>query len=273
MSNYFIYIGSSANKNFRLGMSKSLWGSKHYNRISQIEAGDHIYFVTSCVWDKSIFGKEVPPGYPRVDEGLFKGFSSKIYHCEATSGVNESPNKNGDIWSGNYYFQFSFKKISEYSDIIISPGFLNPVISEKIKKSILSKSAEKIDMPIDFSPREINYNDNPEQYETDSEGELEGKRYLSKHMKLERNKTLKNKKIKDFIKKNGKLSCEICNIDYREVYNLKFSPEKGFDVHHIRPLSESGETITKTSDLIIVCPNCHRTLHSQVPCLHPEKII
>ena len=34
------------------------------------------------------------------------------------------------------------------------------------------------------------------------------------------------------------------------------------ECHHLLPLSQSGVTTTRLSDLALVCSNCHRVLHA-----------
>ena len=88
----------------------------------------------------------------------------------------------------------------------------------------------------------------------------EGKRKLVAHFRIERNRSIIQKKREQVMKTTGKLVCECCGFDFSKYYG---SLGHGFcEVHHRVPLADlHGETDTKLSDLAIVCANCHRVLH------------
>jgi len=60
-------------------------------------------------------------------------------------------------------------------------------------------------------------------------------------------------------------SCVICGFNSRDTYGEDV--EGLIHVHHIRPLSEIGESyvVDPISDLRPVCPNCHAVIHSRNP--------
>ena len=75
-----------------------------------------------------------------------------------------------------------------------------------------------------------------------------------KFIKLkERNKKVRDLKINDFKKKNGKVFCAFCGI-----YELVV-----LDVHHekIKVSEMKDDHKTSLNDLNILCANCHRKLH------------
>ena len=80
------------------------------------------------------------------------------------------------------------------------------------------------------------------------------------HKNRERNSNIVEKKKKEFLKKEGKLYCEVCLFDFEETYGLR---GKGFiECHHNIPLHETEENKqTKTTDLSLLCSNCHRMIH------------
>ncbi|WP_394970874.1 HNH endonuclease [uncultured Croceitalea sp.] len=91
----------------------------------------------------------------------------------------------------------------------------------------------------------------------------EGKVIYKLHKHRERNPKLNRKKKESYLKKHGKLDCEICGFDFYEIYgNLG----KGFmECHHKIPLSEiEGKSLITTNDLALVCANCHRMLHREL---------
>ena len=55
----------------------------------------------------------------------------------------------------------------------------------------------------------------------------------------------------------------MCGFDFGAVYGEAFAGK--IEVHHIKPISEIGEDylVDPVRDLVPVCPNCHRMLHSK----------
>jgi predicted HNH restriction endonuclease len=87
----------------------------------------------------------------------------------------------------------------------------------------------------------------------------EGGRRLIAHHAIERDHDLIERKKRAVQRKTGRLSCEVCNFDFRIYENLG----EGFcEVHHLRPLSEATSVAhTRLKDLVVVCANCHRMIH------------
>jgi 5-methylcytosine-specific restriction enzyme A len=102
--------------------------------------------------------------------------------------------------------------------------------------------------------------------EVDEEGALEGRLLFRVHRARERDRELvRRKKVQYRAANSGKLCCEVCGFDFEAVYG-----ERGTDYaecHHVVPLSESGPTKTRLSDLAVVCVNCHRMIHVRRPTL------
>ena len=92
----------------------------------------------------------------------------------------------------------------------------------------------------------------------------EGKTVHRLHVSRERNRILRQQKIKFFQEQHGELFCEICGFSFLEKYgNLGFGL---IEVHHVQPLSSlKEETATSLEDLMLVCPNCHMVIHSGEP--------
>ena len=57
-------------------------------------------------------------------------------------------------------------------------------------------------------------------------------------------------------------ACAVCGFDFGKIYGPEFADK--IEVHHIHPLSEIREEheTDPVRDLVPVCPNCHRMLHS-----------
>lgn len=99
--------------------------------------------------------------------------------------------------------------------------------------------------------------------EDENYGGKEGQVLYKLHKYKERNKGLVKKKKESYLKKHGKLNCEICGFDFVSMYG---DLGKYFmECHHIKELASlEAETITTLDDLLLVCPNCHRMLHRRL---------
>lgn len=95
---------------------------------------------------------------------------------------------------------------------------------------------------------------------------LEGNPRLVAHLRRERNSGIVKAKKDAVLRALGKLCCEACGFDFKEVYG---EIGDGFcEVHHLRPLSTAdGLVKTELRDLAIVCSNCHRIIHRTDPML------
>ncbi len=93
---------------------------------------------------------------------------------------------------------------------------------------------------------------------------FEGDRKLVLHRQIERNRRLRQAKIEDFIQIHGKLFCELCCFSFIE--RFPFLKVDIIEIHHLTPLGtlESGQ-ITKLSDLMLLCSNCHFVIHQGDP--------
>ena len=93
----------------------------------------------------------------------------------------------------------------------------------------------------------------------------EGKELLKLHLTRERNQYLiarSKQKFKD--EHGGRLYCEICGFDFAEVYG---GLGNGFiEAHHTKPISEmKPDEKTKVEDMLMLCSNCHSTIHRRKP--------
>jgi len=106
-----------------------------------------------------------------------------------------------------------------------------------------------------------------------AEGESEfweGKILYRKHRSIERNQALINK-AKIIAKRENRLYCEVCGFDFEKFYG---ELGQGYiECHHKIPVSEYSEEVkVKTSDLSLVCSNCHRMLHIKRPWSTVEQL-
>ena len=92
----------------------------------------------------------------------------------------------------------------------------------------------------------------------------EGARIIISHEISERNPKVVQEAKRIFKQGHGgELFCEICGFNFKAAYG---KVGEGFiEAHHKVSLSStSKEHVVKPSDLMMVCPNCHRMLHRQV---------
>ena len=91
----------------------------------------------------------------------------------------------------------------------------------------------------------------------------EGAKKLVKHYLRERDSGLSRDAKAAFAKANGgKLFCQACGVEPLMIYGVEV-----IEAHHRIPLSQSGEgRVTEISDLIMLCPSCHRAVHRIPDC-------
>lgn len=146
------------------------------------------------------------------------------------------------------------------------PNMLNPVASSVFKTLDKTGRADVWKMISQFSdPETLNRQEiiddlaaiqNMESGE-EKTSRTEGGKKVFISVRYER--SLKNRN--DAFKIHG-YSCGVCNFNFGETYG-----EWGRDfaeVHHLVPISESGgvkKLINPETDLIVLCPNCHRMIH------------
>lgn len=98
----------------------------------------------------------------------------------------------------------------------------------------------------------------------------EGRLLQRLHFVRERDRTIRKRKIDDFLKSSERVSCEVCGFDFERMYG-----DRGRDyieVHHVVPLHISGPTVTDLNDLVLLCSNCHRMIHCSTPWLTPGQL-
>ena len=89
---------------------------------------------------------------------------------------------------------------------------------------------------------------------------LEGGRRLELHLSIERDRKLRDAKVRLFLQQNGAIFCELCKLQFTKQY--PFLSADLIEVHHIVPLSKlSAMTETRLEDLMLLCPNCHTAVH------------
>ncbi|ARP79281.1 HNH endonuclease [Bordetella genomosp. 6] len=90
----------------------------------------------------------------------------------------------------------------------------------------------------------------------------EGKIATRIHRYRERDRRLVAEVNAQALKKHGRLFCAACGFDFAKKYGD--AGTNLIDVHHTKPVHtmEAGEK-TKVADLVLLCSNCHRVVHSR----------
>jgi 5-methylcytosine-specific restriction protein A len=87
----------------------------------------------------------------------------------------------------------------------------------------------------------------------------EGRLLMRLALYRERDRGLRDRKLRQVRKLGRDLACEVCSLDFEGVYGQLGS---GYiEVHHKLPLHISGNTETRLDDLALLCANCHRMCH------------
>ena len=77
--------------------------------------------------------------------------------------------------------------------------------------------------------------------------------------KLERDPTVRKKALSHY----GH-DCMACGFKANHISQI--------DVHHLFPLSEGGERLTRITDVAVLCATCHRLAHSTKPPITVEAM-
>lgn len=104
----------------------------------------------------------------------------------------------------------------------------------------------------------------PSNLEPNAREFTEGAVAYRRHKVRERSGSLRAAKLADFQAKYGRLCCEICNLEPRKDYPEELVASV-LEIHHSKPLSEANSPRPTTLDeLLVVCANCHRAIHSSI---------
>jgi YD repeat-containing protein len=91
-----------------------------------------------------------------------------------------------------------------------------------------------------------------------------------RHLQRDRDHTLRRMKINDVRSQGHKIACEACGFDFEATYGAR--GEGYIEVHHLRPLHDSGPVRSRLEDLALLCSNCHRMVHRRRPWLRFDQL-
>lgn len=130
------------------------------------------------------------------------------------------------------------------------------VFKEELKKVRDYEHWYKLSDLLDLNVNMYNYKKKSEGIKTYEEGKAK----LETHTKRERNPKVVKEAKSLFMKKNGRLYCELCGFDFEKIYG---ELGRGFiEGHHINLVSQMKDgDVTKVEDIKMLCSNCHKMVH------------
>lgn len=178
-------------------------------------------------------------------------------------------------------YHLSINDAQPNPDWTVTPGFnisvtrkvSNPKLPENIEDSVklivaplVAATAELIGYEeySDFQHAGAFVEETSLQYGSTS---IEGQ--VSTSQTLKRERSLRNRLL--CLSIHGE-QCKICGFKTSEVYGQEHPSI--LEVHHIEPLSEleNPRAYNPETDLIPLCPNCHRAIHKRTPAYGPEEL-
>jgi predicted HNH restriction endonuclease len=134
-------------------------------------------------------------------------------------------------------------------------------------KERLIKVANAIRQAVLLAPETVDLSINDEDVVEAEEGRL----LTRLHRTRERSRKLVEQRKIKALAEFGRLRCEVCLFDFEEHYGTR---GRGFiEAHHSKPIETLVEgSKTKLEDLVLLCSNCHRMVHSERPWLTVDEL-
>ncbi|MGB1288886.1 MAG: HNH endonuclease [Aggregatilineales bacterium] len=102
----------------------------------------------------------------------------------------------------------------------------------------------------------------------DDHAYAEGRTVIRTMKERQRSRALVTHAKAQFIKKHGRLFCEICSFDFMAFYGMEY-----IEAHHLQQIASlEGEVLSTSDDLVMVCANCHRMAHQRTPPYSPDEL-
>lgn len=188
----------------------------------------------------------------RANRDDYQTALAHISTLEHSKGITLT--SSGNFGSGNIEANFEMKAIRKNVKV--------PHDSREIIHSV-----DKIIIPMMAAMAELIGYEQVYKETEDYTGEVDGKVSWSLSKRRERNP--RNRLLCLSIKGE---QCGVCGFRPTKVLPEPYS--QILEVHHIEPLSEAGKpkTYNPATDLIPLCPNCHRAIHRTTPALKPDEL-
>lgn len=224
--------------------------NKHRGNILKPQKGE-IILLHQNINDRKVFTHLVTPVNDKIEE---EGDRTNFRYGRKVKVIAHTPidhliSVSDSLWNrvnfqgisqGNACEISHISKLGVFDDLLYDVWIrFTPFFKQDFSDSICF--VENVSKEIDFDDPNL--------------GVDEGKERLITHIARERNREIVYKKKQQALKL-GLLKCCVCEFSFIERFGIEF-----IECHHIKPISESGETTTKLNDLELVCPNCHKMLH------------
>lgn len=152
----------------------------------------------------------------------------------------------------------------------ITPGFMisvTRVVANQRSSTDISESIRLTMIPLIAAIAELTGYDEEHGREEDSNADIEGSissAYIKKRERSSRSRLL-------CLSIHGE-RCGLCGFVTKDTYGENLASI--LEVHHIEPLSEieQPKAYDPKTDLIPLCPNCHRAIHKRVPAFTLEEL-
>jgi 5-methylcytosine-specific restriction protein A len=119
--------------------------------------------------------------------------------------------------------------------------------------------AKTIEIATLIRARSAEIGESIEAVDDEEEEFLEGRLLTRMHRLRERSPKLRTRLLKERQATN-QIRCDAC--DAQPPANLPFEIHTAmFEAHHVQPLSETGQTVTRLRDVALLCASCHRLIH------------
>jgi hypothetical protein len=110
---------------------------------------------------------------------------------------------------------------------------------------------------------------------TETEADIygrEGRTLIRVHAYKERDRKLAVNAKNHYRSKWGELHCEACGLIPSDLYGSR--GDSSIEAHHRTPIAELlPDSVTKVSDLAMLCASCHRIVHSAKPILEVDQVV
>ncbi len=260
---WIIYVAKATTRNFKIGLEEGIWGHKQvFSTVNtdKIKKGDILYFVHHLTLMKDELGKSVP-GFPRVGAEHYNGWIQTLVKAEVTQDFYTDQSTR--VWPDDLYpNRYRFKVLETHFNIPFGHEFFASSFVEAVRESTLRKG---LAIELNGSTSDIYTSTENNDFEI-----FEGAPVYRRHVVRERNPEIVNRK-KALVKAQlGKLVCEACNFDFKEVYGSR--GEDYIECHHENPLSDAKGQTTHVNDLALLCSNCHKMIHRSRPWITVPKL-
>lgn len=225
---------------------------------------DEIILACDLVWSNN--GRELRTGDPRVTElsELLQSYwavISKEKHLPTLRNPNGVSRKTSDIMTAHPEYKGKPTRGNKLDRVVLDLFEADPhemhgrAVAIRAAIARLRAAGETAAPPPDI----------------DDDGVIEGGLLEYTRLAFERNRGIRNKAVKAFRKRHGRVACEACSFDFSVAYGSH--GEDYIECHHRVPLSQSGEILTRIQDFVLLCSNCHRMIHRRRPWLSFEELV